>query len=164
MDFLDWISDGVDYVGDLFKDAGDGAFKALEGLFSTDMPPESLGGDTPVTEYPQAEGKLTEEVAMDALNKAGSVENFAKWIEGLAPDAKKEFEKILSNRALMAGVAGGANAMLGMRAQDRQLQAQSKMQEDRQQFQTDTSVRRGAAPTKIASVRPKGLTEGYYRG
>lgn len=164
MDFLDWISDGVDYVGDLFKEAGDGAIKALEGLFSAGAPPEQLGGDTPVTEYPQPEGKLTEEVAMDAFKQAGSVENFAKWIEGLTPEAKKDFEKLLSNRALLAGVAGGANAMLGMRAQDRQLEAQSKLQEDRQQFETDRSARRGAAPTKIASVKPKGLTEGYMRG
>ncbi len=159
MDFLDWISDGVNYLGE--------GFEAATNLFSDS--PEQLGGDGGVSlstagdtlpEPPQ----ITEESAIEAFKQAGSVENFAKWIEELPAGAKQQFEKLLDNKLAMAGIAGGLKAALGTRAQDKMIAAQKGMQDDQQQFQTDTQKRRGSVPTAVASVKPRGLAEGYMRG
>jgi hypothetical protein len=174
MDFLDWFSEAggeyVDYVGELFSEAGDGASEALSKLFSSEAPaPESLGGDGPVslstaTDTLEQAPQITEETAVNAFKEAGSVENFAKWIEGLPSDAKKQFEKMLDNKLVMSGVAGGMKAALASRAQDKMLKAQNDQREDEQQFQTDTQARRGSVPTAIAKTRSRGLTEGYLKG
>ena len=155
MDFLDWISEGANYLGD--------GFEAVANIFSDT--PEQLGGETPVMETAAtdtlAAPAVTEEAAVEAFKQAGSVENFAKWIEQLPSESKRQFEKLLDNKLAMAGIAGGMKAALGMRAADRMQKAQQGLQDDQQQFLTDTQQRRGSAPTAIASVKPRGLAEGY---
>lgn len=164
MDFLDWISDGVDYIGDLFTEAGEGATEALSKLFVVDTPdmPESPVMEPAPTPEPS---QITEEAAANAFKESGgNIEAFGKWIEGLGPEGKKQFEALINNKLMMGGLAGGASAMLKTRAQDKMLEAQKNQQDDQQQFRTEELERRGSAPKAVAKVRPRGLTEGYLRG
>lgn len=172
MDFFDWFVEAggeyVDYVGDLFKDAGDGASDYLTNLFSSEAPaPESLGGDGPVSLSAEADTLSTPPdaaVAPPVDDGVMTVDKFIKQITSMPDDQKKQFEAMLNNKMLMSGVANGMKAALGSRAQDKMLKAQNDQREDEQQFKTDEQKRRGSVPSAIAQVRSRGLTEGYLKG
>lgn len=166
MDFLDWFSAGVDYVGELFSAAGDGAGDYLTKLFTTDSPsPELLGGDTPVSEYPTPEvtNPATPEIPSSPESGNITVDSLIKQFSEMSPEMKKKVEAMWNNKELMGGIAGGANAWLKNNAANKMLKSQKGMQDDDQEFKTETQKRRGQVGP-IAQVRPRGLTEGYLKG
>lgn len=159
MDFLDWFTDGIDYVGDLFKDAGDGASEALTKLFGGDVP------DVPESEVPQNLEPLPKTDVPDLPSGEGmTVDSLIKQLSSMPPDMKKQLESALNNRMLMQGLSTGFGAALKSRAQDKIIESQKQQQDDQQDFLTEERKRRGAAPSSVAQVRPRGLTEGYLKG
>lgn len=163
MDFLDWISDGVNYIDELFTEAGNGASEALLKIWGGG--PEELGGDGPVSLSNEADTLSPPPVETPPpTDSVMTVDSIIKQLTTMDPDTKKQFEAFINNKVAMSGLASGAGAMLKTRAQDKMLEAQKSQQDDQQQFLTDERKRRGSAPTAVAQVRPRGLTEGYLRG
>lgn len=136
LDFGDWLSDAVDYVGDAFSSAAD----TVSGLFEGDSP---------------AKSSITEEVIAQKVSELGDENKLAEWVKSLSSTDKKAVEDLVTQKMLMSGLATGAGEWLKSNAQDKMLEAQDRRSQADRDWQTAERQRRGGGvPQMSAAPRP----------